>query len=287
MNATDSSAHTSVFAGRGDIIFRGLLLSLLFAYVGFILAVLLADVVWLSRTDPSTGQPFIRRLVTDPTVWEETKFAFWLSIISSFVTSLLAMMICIPAAYVLSRYRVPFLKLIDTIIDLPIVIPPLLAGISLLIFFNKTAVGVKLNELLDVVYTRRGIIVAQFFVASAFCLRALKATFDQINPRFELVARSLGCSPFRAFCRVSLPLAKTGLIAGWVMTWSRAMGEFAPIMVFAGATPFNTTVLPVTAFLNLSLGNVEAAVGVTVLMIAIATVTLVTFKKLGGQGYLW
>jgi len=164
---------------------------------------------------------------------------------------------------------------------------PLIAGISLLVFFNQTALGVKLNDLLDVVYTRRGIVVAQFFVASAFCIRALKATFDQINPRFEMVARSLGCGPFRAFWSVSMPLAKTGLMAGWIMTWARAMGEFAPIMVFAGATPFHTAVLPVTAFLNLSSGHIEAAVGVTVLMIVLAGLTLSIFKKLGGQGYLW
>jgi molybdate transport system permease protein len=187
----------------------------------------------------------------------------------------------------LSRYRIPFARTIDTVIDLPIVIPPLIAGISLLVFFNQTAVGKGLDNLFGVVYTWRGIIVAQFFVASAFCIRALKATFDQINPRFEMVARSLGCGPFRAFWSVTLPLAKTGLMAGWIMTWARAMGEFAPIMVFAGATPGGTAVLPVTAFLNLSAGHIEAAVGVTVLMVVLAGVTLVTFKRLGGQGYLW
>jgi len=272
---------------RADVTFRLLLLSLLFAYAGFILAVLFADVLWLGRTDPSTHKPYFFKMATDADVWIEIKAAFWLSIFSSLITSLLAMIVGIPSAYALSRYRIPFARTIDTVIDLPIVIPPLIAGISLLVFFNQTAVGKGLDNLFGVVYTWRGIIVAQFFVASAFCIRALKATFDQINPRFEMVARSLGCGPFRAFWSVALPLAKTGLMAGWIMTWARAMGEFAPIMVFAGATPGETAVLPVTAFLNLSAGHIEIAVGVAVLMVVLAGVTLVTFKRLGGQGYLW
>jgi molybdate transport system permease protein len=272
---------------RADVTFRVLLLSLLFAYAGFILAVLCADVLWLGRTDPSTHEPHFFKMATDADIWIEIKAAFWMSIFSSLISSLLAMIAAIPSAYALSRYRIPFARTIDTVIDLPIVIPPLIAGISLLVFFNQTAVGKGLDNLFGVVYTWRGIIVAQFFVASAFCIRALKATFDQINPRFEMVARSLGCGPFRAFWSVTLPLAKTGLMAGWIMTWARAMGEFAPIMVFAGATPGETAVLPVTAFLNLSAGHIETAVGVTVLMVVVAGVTLVTFKRLGGQGYLW
>lgn len=278
----------TIQAGHGaDVAFRALLLSLLFVYAGFILAVLCADVLWLGRTDPATQKPYFYRLATDKDVWVEIKDAFWLSIFSSFITSVLAMIAGIPTAYALSRYRIPFARTIDTVIDLPIVIPPLIAGISLLVFFNQTSVGKGLDNLLGVVYTWRGIIVAQFFVASAFCIRALKATFDQINPRFEMVARSLGCGPFRAFWSVTLPLAKTGLMAGWIMTWARAVGEFAPIMVFAGATPRETAVLPVTAFLNLSAGHIETAVGVTVLMVVLAGITLITFKRLGGKGYLW
>ena len=135
------------------------------------------------------------------------------------------------------------------------------------------------------VLSQRGIVVAQFFIASAFCIRATKAAIDQVNPRFESVARSW-CGPVRLLADHP-PLAKTGLMAGWIMTWARAMGEFAPIMVFAGATPLYTAVLPVTAFLNLSVGNIETSVAVTVLMIIIASVTLLLFKKLGGKGYLW
>jgi len=273
---------------RGDLLFAAFLSSLLFAYVGFVLAVIWADVAWLARPGASPGEPSgIARVFSSEDALQEVKVALILSVVTSFITSILAMIVAIPSAYALSRYRIPFRPVIDTVIDLPIVIPPLIAGISLLIFFNQMGLGILLEKHLHVVYTRAGIIVAQFFIASAFCIRAVKAAIDQVNPRFEAVARSLGCGPVRAFWQVTLPLAKTGLMAGWIMTWARAMGEFAPIMVFAGATPLYTAVLPVTAFLNLAVGNIETSVAVTVLMIVIASATLLLFKKLGGKGYIW
>ena len=100
-------------------------------------------------------------------------------------------------------------------------------------------------------------------------------------------ARIDGASDGRTFWQIVLPQARRGILAAGTLAWARAMGEFAPIMVFAGATPGETAVLPVAAFLNLSAGHIETAVGVTVLMVVLAGVTLVTFKRLGGQGYLW
>jgi len=129
-------------------------------------------------------------------------------------------------------------------------------------------------------------VVAQFFIGSAFATRALKAIFDQINPRFEGVARSLGCTPWQAFWKITLPLARNGLVAGGIMTWARALGEFAPIMMLAGTMQENR-VLPVAAFMNMNEGRVEVAIAFTLLMVLIGAVTLVAFKKLGGQGYLW
>jgi molybdate transport system permease protein len=286
--ASEQQAQKPTRSGRqGELLFAALLSTLLFAYAGFILAVIWADVAWLAMPGAESGKRGITKVLTSPDVATEVLTALKLSLVTSFISSILAMTVAIPSAYALSRYRLPFRSLIDTVIDLPIVIPPLIAGISLLIFFNQMGFGIQLEKWLRVVYSQRGIVVAQFFIASAFCIRATKAAIDQVNPRFESVARSLGCGPVRAFWQITLPLAKTGLMAGWIMTWARAMGEFAPIMVFAGATPLYTAVLPVTAFLNLSVGNIETSVAVTVLMIVIASVTLLLFKKLGGQGYLW
>ena len=286
--ATARDAPAAALGHRRDRLLRALLSSCLFAYMGFILAVLLASAIWLTRTDQSTGSPYLVGLVRDRQLGGEILFAFKLSLATSAITASLAMVVGIPSAYALSRFRFRGLSIIDTVIDLPIVMPPLIAGIALLLFFRQTMTGRFIEEhIAPVVYTKTGIVVAQFFIASAFAIRALKATFDQINPRFEAVARSLGCTAWQALWKVALPLARRGIIAGLVMTWARAMGEFAPIMMLAGSSPGRTAVLSVTAFLNMSAGNVEASIAIVVLMVIIAAITLLTFKRMGGQGYLW
>lgn len=287
-------------AARQERTFKLASSSFLFAYMGFVLAIFLADALWLALSrNPDTGHRYLADLFSGSALSDfraEIRFAIGLSVITAGITSFLSMFLAIPAAYALSRYSFPASKLIDTVIDLPIVMPPLIAGISLQVFFNQTWLGRCLEGLLHLVYTQKGIIVAQFFIAAAFSIRALKATFDQINPRFEAVARTLGCSRFQAFRQVTLPLARNGLVAGLVMTWARAMGEFAPILVFAGGCPFDpkvgnyfqaTEVLPIAAYINLNYAHVENAVAATLVMLIISAATLLTFKKLGGQGYIW
>ncbi|MBI2302430.1 MAG: ABC transporter permease subunit [Armatimonadetes bacterium] len=288
-----SAADTPSGSGRGDLLFRALLGSLLFLYLGFILATLLSNVWWLGKPGPGGLRP-IAALADQPLLGQEVRAALVLSLQTSVVTVLLALLVAIPSAYALSRFRLRGEAIIDMVIDLPIVVPPLLAGLSLLLFFRQTPLGHWLERIFgDIVYTRRAIVVAQFYIAAAFAIRAIKASFDSINPRFEAVARSLGCGPWQALWKVALPLARNGIFAGAVMTWARAMGEFAPVLILAAGTPWrpdrpgHTEVLSVAAFLNNSAGHLEIAIAVTVLMIAIAACTLVLFKKLGGKGYLW
>lgn len=292
MSAADGPAPSH--GTRSDLLFKLLLCGLLFAYLGFVLATLLSDVYWLAKPSVPGGPTAFESLGRQPLFRREVQAALWLSLQTSVCTTALAMIVAIPSAYALSRFKFRFSSTIDTLIDLPIVVPPLLAGISLLLFFKQTPLGHFVERVFgDIVYTRRAIVVAQFFIAAAFGIRAVKAAFDAINPRFEAVARSLGCSAWQALFKVSLPLAKTGIVAGALITWARAMGEFAPVLVLAGSTPWQpgsqdyTEVLSVAAFLNLSSGHLEIAIAVTVLMILIAALTLILFKRLGGQGYLW
>jgi molybdate transport system permease protein len=269
-------------AARRDVLFRGFLAAFLMLFVGMVLTLLAADLMYPKAVDWreafTTGRP---------EVW----FAVRLSLITSTIALVASFIVGLPSAYALSRFRLPFGTVIDTIIDLPIVIPPPVIGLSLLVAFGPKGFGIdgflegKLG--FGMMYQAWGIPLAQFLVAAAFCIRALKAAFDSINPRLEHVARSLGCSSWQAFWRVSLPLARNGLIAGAVMTWARAISEFGPILFFCGATPMKTEVLPISMFLNYSSGNIERAVVLALLMVAIAVITLVTFKKLGGKGYLW
>lgn len=270
-----------------DLNLRLILSSFLFLYVGIILMVFISNALWLGRENQLTHTRYITQVLMDQEMRDGLWFSIKLSLVTSLITSVIAILIAIPSAYALSRYKFKLFAFVDTVIDLPIVVPPLIAGLALLIFFKQSPIGNAINDIVPIVFTKTGIIVAQFFVASAFSIRALKATFDQINPRFEAVARSLGCTSWQAMWRIALPLAKNGIIAGLVMTWARALGEFGPIMMLAGATPGKTDVLSVAAFLSMSSGKVEVSIAIVVLMVLVATATLITFKKLGGQGYIW
>jgi len=210
-------------------------------------------------------------------------FAMRLSLLSSLTTVALALVIGIPAGYVLSRYRFPGKLIIDTLLDIPIVLPPLVVGVLLLIFFH-TAAGrwIKAN-VNDPVFQPEGVVLAQFVVACAFGIRMIKATFDQIDPRLESVARTLGATRSQAFFRVTLPMARSGVLAAAVVTWARAIGEFGPILIFGGTMRGHTEVLPTSIWLELQVGDIQAALAVTLLMILLAMTTLLLFKRFGGQ----
>ena len=106
-------------------------------------------------------------------------------------------------------------------------------------------------------------------------------TFDQISPRCEQVALTLGCNRSQAFWRVALPEARRGVLTAATLAWARALGEFGPILVFSGATRLRTEVLPTSVFLELSIGNIEAAVAVSLIMI-VAAVAVLTVARLFG-----
>jgi molybdate transport system permease protein len=272
--------------------------------------VLLSNVWYLDQAEEIVGKSgweIFRAALGDP----EVHFAVRLSVTTALLTTLVSLLFAVPAAYILSRYHFPGEKLVDTIIDLPIVIPPPVMGMSLLMLF-MTPVGDLVNHLTPRplveamnaflsfatgheiaddgstwVYTTRGIVMAQFFVACAFGVRAIKASFDTIGVRHENVARTLGCTRWQAFYKVVLPMGATGLVAGAVMIWARAMAEFGPVLFFAGATRLKTSVMPIAMFLKYASGDIEGAVALVIIMILISTITLLTFKKLGGKGYLW
>lgn len=293
----------------GNRLFSAVLGSVLVLFLSLILLLLASNVIYLSQSrgpEGQTGWQLLLAAVRNP----ENLFAVRLSVATASITVLLALVIGLPAAYVLSRYRLPGSGVIDTVLDLPIVLPPPVIGISLLIFFQTPAgrwvdhitpqwavatsnkvlsllSGHAIEDALEWTYTTRGIIVAQFFVACSFGVRAIKAAFDTIGTRHEEVARTLGCTKRQAFFRVVLPMASAGIVAGTIMTWARAIAEFGPVLFFSGATRWKTAVLPVAMFLSFSAGDIEGAVALVLIMVAISAVTLLTFKKLGGRGYLW
>jgi molybdate transport system permease protein len=217
----------------------------------------------------------------------EIQAAFRLTILSCTAAAILSLWVATPLGYLLSRFRFPGRWLVDTLVDVPIVLPPLVLGLSLLILFHLPIRGWQLENWLrdtvgfPVTFEWPAVVLAQFSVSCAFAVRTMRVTFDQIDPRAEDVARTLGCTRGQAFVQIALPQAWRGMIAATTIAWARALGEFGPILVFAGSTRMRTEVLSTTVFLELSIGQLNAAVAVSLLMVVIAVVVLLFLRVLG------
>ncbi len=240
-------------------------------YVLMIVALLVADAAY------TTPGNFLE-VVMSP----EIRYAIKLSLVTCTISTVLSLWVAVPIGYLLSHYNFRGKALVDAVLDIPIVLPPLVIGISLLIFF-RTPVGELIEGLVPggITYEIPSIILAQFMVACAFAVRTMRITFLQINPRQEQVALTLGCRRSQAFWMVVLPEARRGLLTAATLAWARALGEFGPILVFSGATRMRTEVLPTSVFLELSVGNIKAAVAVSLLMVAAAVLVLVLVRVFG------
>lgn len=218
------------------------------------------------------------------------KDAVMLSIVTSVSSTALSVLVAVPAGYILSRFRFPGYTVLDTIIDFPIVLPPLVMGLAVLIFFS-TPLGQWIDrgiwERGIFVYQPLGIVLVQFIVGAAFAVRVIKSGFDSLDPRYEQIALTLGATPWQAFSRVVLPNAAPSLMAGAVISWARIFGLFGPVLLVCGTMRSKTEIMPTTVFLETSIGRIEVALVVGALMILISMTTLVVFKALGGKGYLW
>lgn len=246
------------------------------SYVVLVAALLVADIAFTSPTH------FVAALRKP-----EIQYAIRLTLISCSVSALLSIWVATPLGYLLSRYSFRGRWLIDTAIDIPIVLPPLVIGLSLLILFHLPLGGSNLEELFQkylgvrVTYGEPAVVLAQFAVACAFAVQTMRVTFDQIDTRAEQVALTLGCRRSQAFLQIALPQAWRGIVVALTIAWARSLGEFGPILVFAGATRMRTEVLSTTVFLELSVGQLEAAVAVSLLMVLAAMIVLGVVRLLG------
>lgn len=256
---------------RSDVPFLATMIALGLAYVVLIVGLLVADATFATWDD-----------IVDTLSREETRYAICLSLLSCTITTVLALWVAIPIGYVMSRFDFPGKSIVNAILDVPIVLPPLVIGISLLILF-QTAPGQFFEEHVGrVTHMIPAVIVAQFAVACAFAVRTMIATFERIDHRREQVALTLGCSRSQAFFSVVLPEARPGVVTAATLAWARALGEFGPIVVFAGTFRMRTEVMPTTIFLELSVGNLEGATAISLLMVTIAAVVLIVTRRFGG-----
>lgn len=262
----------SVRHGR-DGLFVAVLCVIGSLYVAVLIAMLVADAFYTTPGHllAALGSP-------------EILYSIRLSLISSSLTAILSVWVALPIGYVLSRFQFPAKSLIDAILDIPIVLPPLVIGLSLLILF-QTPIGVAIERVIPVTYEIPSVVLAQFMVACAFAVRTLRSTLEHIDLRQEQVALTLGATRNQVFWRIVVPQARRGMLAAGTIAWARALGEFGPILIFSGATRMRTEVLPTTVFLELSVGSIEAAVAVSLLMVAAAVVVLVLVRIWGGRSF--
>ncbi len=226
--------------------------------------------------------PLIGEVFTD----SRYRYATLLTLISCSITTILAVWVAVPTGYILTRVDFPGKQLLDAILDIPIVLPPLVIGLALLMLF-QTAPGRFVQGHVRFTYAIPGVILAQFMVACAFAIRTMMAAFAEINPRQEQVAMTLGCTRAQAFWRVVLPEARRGMIPAATIAWARAMGEFGPVLVFAGTTAKRTEVMPTSIFLELQVGNLSMAAAISMVIVVLAMIVMTLMRLAGNRTRLF
>lgn len=217
------------------------------------------------------------RILADPAI----RHAVLLSLGTATAASVAALLVAVPTAYGLARLRFPGEVLVDVLLDLPVILSPVAVGVSLLLLFRTTAGQWVEEHLLRFVFEVPGIVLAQFWVALALAIRVLKAAFQGVDERYEQVARFLGCGPWQAFQRVTLPLARRGLLAAFILAWARSVGEFGATVTLAGAVAGKTETIPVAIYLRLAAVDISGAVGLMLLLSGMSLAVLFGVRALG------
>lgn len=214
----------------------------------------------------------------------DTLNAIRLSLVTSTTSLVVIMLLGIPTARALTRREVRGVRVIDTIIDIPIVLPPAVAGLALLLAFApRSPIGAVLLQYGIILPGNIvAVIMAQTFVAMPFFLRSARTAFEEINPKIEVAASLLSPSSFYSFRKVVLPLASRGLVAGAILAWGRAMGEFGATLLFAGNLPGITQTMPLAIYLDLAV-DIQQASFVSCILIVISFAVIIGVRYVVGS----
>jgi molybdate transport system permease protein len=247
-------------------------------YVAFIALPLVALIV---RT--ATGGSFWDDL-TSPIALQ----ALRLSAITSAISLIIILLMGTPFAYTLARRDSPLLRVMDSLVELPIVLPPVVAGVAMLMAFGRNGVlGPALEAVgITISFTTTAVLFAQVFVAGPFYIRAARIGFQGVDRDLEDISQTLGVSPWQTFWRVTLPLAWRALLGGAALSWARAMSEFGATIMFAGNFPGRTQTLPL-AIMSAMESDLGAALALSVLATAAAVLVLfilMLVSRWGGRG---
>ncbi|HEU0243834.1 MAG TPA: ABC transporter permease [Candidatus Limnocylindrales bacterium] len=208
--------------------------------------------------------------------------ALVLSLATTAVTALLTVAFGTPLALTLARRRFRGQVMVETLIDLPIVLPPSVAGLALLLVFGRRGLlGEPLSILgIEIPFTVVAVVIAQLFVAAPFYIRSARTGFASVDHDLEDAARVDGASERQLFARVTVPLASSALAAGLVMSWARALGEFGATIMFAGNVEGRTQTLPLVVYSEFQSGNLDASIAAAAILVLAAFGVLVAVRLL-------
>ncbi len=217
--------------------------------------------------------------------WEElgdqpARDALRLSLITSLSATGIAIVLGVPLAWVQARIDYPAKRVVRALTILPMVLPPVVGGVALLLAFGRRGiVGSHLDRVgINLPFTMAGAIVAEAFVAMPFLVLTLEAAFRSTDRRLEDAARTLGAGRFTVFRRVTLPLAAPALVAGTLLCWARALGEFGATITFAGNLPGATQTLPLFVYVKLEGANPESAITLSLVLLGVSLAVLIGMR---------
>jgi molybdate transport system permease protein len=238
-----------------------------------LLFLILPVVAIFTNTDPGSLLDSLGR--------ESSRDALWLSLRTTLAALAVIVVIGTPAAYLLATREFRGKALVTTAIELPLVLPPAVAGIGLLAAFGPKGIfGSALEGAgIELVLQTAGVVVALIFVAAPFYLRQAQAAFTAVDPSLLAAARTLGASEARAFARVAIPCAGPGISAGIALSWGRALGEFGATLMFAGSFQGITQTAPLAIFASFST-DFPAALALSAVLVAFSGALLLSVKLL-------
>jgi molybdate transport system permease protein len=207
-----------------------------------------------------------------------------LSLETTVLTLTMSIVLGTPLAYLLARRRFPGQTFLDSLIELPMVLPPAVAGIGLLMAFGRRGLfGPLLASLgISIGFTTAAVVVAQFFVAAPFYVRAARSGFLGVDRELEHVSHTLGVSRWSTFWRVTVPVAMPSLLGGAVMCWARALGEFGATVMFAGSFEGRTQTMPLAIYAALE-GDLDAALVLSAILVVVSFAVLLAMRVVVGR----
>lgn len=249
---------------------------LAFLFVAFVVTPILA-LIWRAIANGELAGNLTSSLVIN---------AMWLSAVTSSIALVLAVLFGTPVAYLLARGNFPGKAIVDLLVDLPLILPPTVAGVALLLAFGRRGIlGGELDSLgIEVAFTTTAVVLAQLFVAAPFYIRTVKAGFENVSSEYEGVAATLGASPLRIFRQVLLPLSWPSVLAGAILCWARALSELGATLVFAGNFPERTQTMPLAIIGVFDAGrSIDLAIALAVVLVFTGVGLLIFLRVVAGS----